>query len=86
MGLEPAVWQSAFVESVGKSVFPEGVPEELNNAFPRAFPGYVYSEEHEVKEYEFLGRYHCMRVGLPRSRYDNCLNPLIPPMGRCVAC
>ena len=50
MGLEPAAWQPAFVESVGKTVFSEGVPEELHNALPRAFPGRVHSEEYEVKE------------------------------------
>ena len=86
MVLEPAAWQSEFVESVGKTVFPGGVPEEFYNVFPRAFTEHVHSEEHKVEEFEFLGRCHCGRVGLPRSRCDNCRNPCIPPMGRCVAC
>ena len=67
-------------------MFPEGVPKELHNAFPRAFPGLVHSEEHKVEEYEVIGRCPCRCVGIPCSRCDNCCNPFIPPMGRCVAC
>ena len=66
-------------------MFPEGVTEELHNAFPREFPGLVHSKEHEVEEYEFLGCCHCGRIGIPRSRCDNCRNLFIHPMGRCVA-
>ena len=86
MVLEPASRQLALVQSVGKPMFPEGVPEEFYNVFPRAFPELVHSEEHEVEEYEVLGCCYCGCVGIPRSRCDNCRNPFITPMGRCVTC
>ena len=67
-------------------MFPEEVSEELHNASPRTFPGMVHSEEHEVEEHEVLGCCYCGCIGISRSRCDNCRNPFIPPMRRCVGC
>ena len=87
MALESEEWQAEFVETVEKTLFPEGISEDLHNSFPRAFPGLIHLEEQEVEVHDVLGCYYCGRVEIPRSCCDNCRNTFTPPpLGRCVGC
>ena len=81
--MESAAWNTAFVESVGSMVFPDGVQEALE---------LVFNEKEDVEDFEenvefdILGRCLCGHMGNPYSWCENCRGPFVPPLGRCEDC